>query len=432
MTHARAPVRLRSRSASATSCWGYVYLETVRQMWAGTMAEVPSDPMDPIILYYALGTLLAVPLIAYGILRTHLFDIDLRIRWTIKQSTLAAAVVTIIYVLSEGASRLLSSELGSVAGLVAAGLVVFFLAPLQRFAERVASNAMPNTHNTPEYAAHRKLQVYESAIAEACRAAAYRKKNGRCSTGCGTRSASRRSTPTRWSATCSGKRSRRPEVAAASAQSRVFFRHADPCAVSDAWSMKRACPPRAGGRSTRACCTSACSCARTTSPGRRWSATQLPGRLHLLRLAVPHAHAVADLRARSSASCAAHVRRFARALEFDLAGRELAMTDCWVNIMPRRVAHSLHLHPLSTISGTYYVRTPRGAAGPEVRGSAPRPLHGRAAAPARLPRRVNRPGSPCPPTAGKLVLFESWLRHEVPPNPVAAERISISFNYDWF
>jgi uncharacterized protein (TIGR02466 family) len=37
-----------------------------------------------------------------------------------------------------------------------------------------------------------------------------------------------------------------------------------------------------------------------------------------------------------------------------------------------------------------------------------------------------------PATAGKLVLFESWLRHEVPPNPVAAERVSISFNYGWF
>jgi hypothetical protein len=147
--------------------WGYVYLQTTLQVWAGTMAEIPYDPTDPIMLYYALGTLLAVPLIAYGILRAHLFDIDLRIRWTIKQSTLAAAVVTIIYVLSEGASRLLSSELGSLAGLVAAGLVVFFLAPLQRFAERVASNAMPNTQNTPEYAAFRKLQVYEAAVSEA-------------------------------------------------------------------------------------------------------------------------------------------------------------------------------------------------------------------------------------------------------------------------
>jgi tellurite resistance protein len=45
--------------------------------------------------------------------------------------------------------------------------VVFFLAPLQRFAERVASAAMPNTKNTPEYAAFRKMQVYEAAIIEA-------------------------------------------------------------------------------------------------------------------------------------------------------------------------------------------------------------------------------------------------------------------------
>ena len=148
-------------------CWGYVYLETVWGVWHGTSAEVPSDSADPTYLIYMLGTLLAVPLIAYGILRTHLFDIDVRIRWTIKQSTLAATVVAIVYALSEGASRLLSSELGNVAGLLAAALVVFFLAPLQRFAERVASAAMPNTHNTPEYAAFRKLQVYEAAVAEA-------------------------------------------------------------------------------------------------------------------------------------------------------------------------------------------------------------------------------------------------------------------------
>lgn len=37
-----------------------------------------------------------MPLIAYGILRGQLFDIDLRIRWTIKQSTLAGAIVAII------------------------------------------------------------------------------------------------------------------------------------------------------------------------------------------------------------------------------------------------------------------------------------------------------------------------------------------------
>jgi uncharacterized protein (TIGR02466 family) len=33
---------------------------------------------------------------------------------------------------------------------------------------------------------------------------------------------------------------------------------------------------------------------------------------------------------------------------------------------------------------------------------------------------------------GQVVLFESWLRHEVPPNPSKAPRISISFNFSWF
>jgi uncharacterized protein (TIGR02466 family) len=53
----------------------------------------------------------------------------------------------------------------------------------------------------------------------------------------------------------------------------------------------------------------------------------------------------------------------------------------------------------------------------------PRIAHGRA---------DNRPWVVVPAEQGALVLFESWLRHEVPSNPVAAERISISFNYSWF
>ena len=147
-------------------CWGFIYAISIWMIAVGTYLEGPTAP-DLLTTIYALGTLLAVPLIAYGILHTHLFDIDLRIRWTIKQSTLAAVVVVIMFVLSEGAERLLSAELGNVASLMVAALIVFALTPLQRFAERVASVAMPNTHDTPEYAASRKLQVYEAAIAEA-------------------------------------------------------------------------------------------------------------------------------------------------------------------------------------------------------------------------------------------------------------------------
>lgn len=147
--------------------WGLSYAIAAWSMWTGSDGFAMSDLRWLGKFVYALGTLLAVPLVAYGILRAHLFDIDLKIRWTIKQSTLAAIVVAFIFLLSEGADRLLSAELGNFAGLLAAAVVVFFLAPLQRFAEGVASAAMPNTENTPEYAAHRKMQVYEEAVAEA-------------------------------------------------------------------------------------------------------------------------------------------------------------------------------------------------------------------------------------------------------------------------
>jgi uncharacterized protein (TIGR02466 family) len=35
------------------------------------------------------------------------------------------------------------------------------------------------------------------------------------------------------------------------------------------------------------------------------------------------------------------------------------------------------------------------------------------------------------PQAGSVLMWESWLRHEVPVNVAKAERISISFNYGW-
>ena len=47
-------------------------------------------------------------------------------------------------------------------------------------------------------------------------------------------------------------------------------------------------------------------------------------------------------------------------------------------------------------------------------------------------RMANRTWIEIPAKAGNLVLFESWLRHEVPPNPANEERVSVSFNYGWF
>ena len=67
------------------------------------------------------------------------------------------------------------------------------------------------------------------------------------------------------------------------------------------------------------------------------------------------------------------------------------MTDCWVNIMGQGAAHSLHLHPLSSISGTYYVAVPRGAPGLKFEDPRTGAVHGGAAASEQCLRAPNRP-----------------------------------------
>jgi uncharacterized protein (TIGR02466 family) len=164
--------------------------------------------------------------------------------------------------------------------------------------------------------------------------------------------------------------------------------------------------------------------------GRRWSARHYPGgytsygSAHRMQRLSPTFAALARALDR-------HVVRFARTLQFDLDSRTLAMTDCWVNIMGRGAVHGPHLHPLSTISGVYYVAVPAGAAG--LKFEDPRLERFMAAPPrTRNARRANRPWITIPARTGQLVLFESWLRHEVPISRAARERVSISFNYSWF
>ncbi len=162
--------------------------------------------------------------------------------------------------------------------------------------------------------------------------------------------------------------------------------------------------------------------------GRRWSARNYPGG-YTSYGSQCRMHTVSPTFERLGRVLARHVRAYARALELDLDGRELSMTDCWVNVMPRHVVHGLHIHPLSTISGTYYVQTPCGASGFKLED--PRLDRFMAAPPRRRGARA-QPWVTLPARTGRVILFESWLRHEVPPNPVAAPRISISFNFGWF
>lgn len=125
-----------------------------------------------------------------------------------------------------------------------------------------------------------------------------------------------------------------------------------------------------------------------------------------------------------------HVMAFAEDLEFDLDGRALVLEDLWINILPEGGTHSSHLHPHSVISGTTYVSMPDGASALKLED--PRSARMMAAPPRKKDAREElKTFVYVKPTVGDVLLWESWLRHEVPLNMAEDERVSVSFNYRW-
>lgn len=125
-----------------------------------------------------------------------------------------------------------------------------------------------------------------------------------------------------------------------------------------------------------------------------------------------------------------HVAAFAQDLQFDLAGRALELEDLWINILPEGGTHGSHIHPHSVISGTTYVAMPEGTSALKLED--PR-LPMMMAAPTRQKdcREELRAFVYVKPDVGDVLLWESWLRHEVPMNMSEDDRISVSFNYKW-
>ena len=122
-----------------------------------------------------------------------------------------------------------------------------------------------------------------------------------------------------------------------------------------------------------------------------------------------------------------HAAKFANECAFDLV-RKPRLDSLWVNLLKSGGHHSGHIHPHSLISGTFYVEVPPGAGA--IRFEDPRlPLM--MAAPARrkdAPEEL-QPFATVLPRAGLLLMWESWLRHEVLPGTGRGERLSISFNF---
>jgi uncharacterized protein (TIGR02466 family) len=162
--------------------------------------------------------------------------------------------------------------------------------------------------------------------------------------------------------------------------------------------------------------------------GRRWSRDHYQGGYSSYS-SFARLHETSPNFAELERRLAPHVARFIRGLNWDLGRRRLRMTTCWANVMGRGTHHGLHIHPLSVLSGVYYVNVPKNSSALKIEDPRMGLLM---AAP---PRRRKAPAHQqnylwLQPKAGEFVLFESWMRHEVPPHRGREPRLSISFNYE--
>ena len=125
-----------------------------------------------------------------------------------------------------------------------------------------------------------------------------------------------------------------------------------------------------------------------------------------------------------------HVMAFAEDVQFDLGDKGLVLEDIWINVLPEGGSHGSHIHPHSVISGTTYVAMPDGTSALKLED--PR-LPMMMAAPTRTKecREELKNFVYVAPEVGDVLLWESWLRHEVPMNMAEDDRISVSFNYKW-
>lgn len=114
----------------------------------------------------ALTRVFAVAVLAFAVLRRQLLGLDVRVKWTIRSGTVAAIFLAVIFVASEGA-QLVLGEGNEWIGLAAGAGLVFVLAPLQRFAERVSDTAMPGVKAVVDMDASERAFAYEQAAVAA-------------------------------------------------------------------------------------------------------------------------------------------------------------------------------------------------------------------------------------------------------------------------
>jgi len=116
---------------------------------------------------------------------------------------------------------------------------------------------------------------------------------------------------------------------------------------------------------------------------------------------------------------------FAKQLQIDT---NLKVQSFWININKFKDYNQYHTHPKSIFSGVYYIKVPKNSGCIEFKNPNCLSIENNWDNIAKEPNPVNSYSYKINPVENQLLLFPSWLEHQVLPNLNHKKRISLSFN----
>ncbi|WP_310489777.1 TIGR02466 family protein [Chamaesiphon sp. VAR_69_metabat_338] len=142
-------------------------------------------------------------------------------------------------------------------------------------------------------------------------------------------------------------------------------------------------------------------------------------------------HSANDLHQRASFTeftkiISEHVLEVATCLHWDLAKISLEIDSCWAIVNGKLASNSVHNHPNSVLSGVYYLQAPENSG--VISFSDPRPAAQVLVPPITEFSPWTLPKISYKPQVGTMLIFPSWLLHNVEMNLSGELRISLSFN----
>ncbi|MGQ0814235.1 MAG: hypothetical protein ACT4O1_07185 [Gemmatimonadota bacterium] len=162
LRHARTPLR-REQARAYLIAFGARDISFLLLTLTFTVVPPTYAHFQWVFILFPTVWLVYYPLVAWGILKHQLFDIELRVKRGVQRSVVAAAIAGAFFAGSYALEQFININ-NFVLGLLAAGFVTAAFQPLQRMAEKLADRLMPGVNTSESYIAERKHEVYRNAV----------------------------------------------------------------------------------------------------------------------------------------------------------------------------------------------------------------------------------------------------------------------------